>query len=151
MVHIKTNLKNNKINKLSSACFRSINQCVNKPHITKIPLVIAPYTFFLFKLIFIGVQLLYNVLLVSAVQQSESAIPKHVTPPFWISFPFRSPQCIKQSCLCYTHYVLINYLFYTQYQQCVNPSLLLPPTTHISLFVSIYLFSSPVSLFLLCK
>ena len=37
------------------------------------------------KLIFIGVQLLYNVVLVSAVQQSESAICIH-TSPF-----FRSP------------------------------------------------------------
>ena len=40
----------------------------------------------------IGVQLLYNVVLVSIAQQSESVIRIHIPPPFWISFPFRSPQ-----------------------------------------------------------
>ena len=34
---------------------------------------------------------------VSAVQQSESAICFHISPLFWVSFPFRSPQ----SFLCY--------------------------------------------------
>ena len=33
----------------------------------------------IFKLIFIGVQLLYNAVLVSAVQQSEAAIHKHIS------------------------------------------------------------------------
>ena len=40
----------------------------------------------------IGVYLLHNVVLVYAVQQSESAIPVRRSPLFWISFPFRSPQ-----------------------------------------------------------
>ena len=44
---------------------------------------------------FIGVELLYNVVLVSTVQQSESAIRRHISPPFWISFPLRSPQNIE--------------------------------------------------------
>ena len=35
----------------------------------------------------IGVELLYNVALVSAVQPSDSAICIHVSPPSWISFP----------------------------------------------------------------
>ena len=39
---------------------------------------------FTFKSIFVGVELLYNVALVSAVQQSESAICIHVSLPFWI-------------------------------------------------------------------
>ena len=39
--------------------------------------------------------MLYNVVLVSAVQQSESAIYTHISPLFWISFPFRSPQIIE--------------------------------------------------------
>ena len=56
----------------------------------------------LFFKIFIGVYLVYNAVLVSAVQQSESAIRIHISPLFWISFPSRSPQCIKQSFLCYT-------------------------------------------------
>ena len=42
--------------------------------------------------IFIGVELLYTAVSVSAVQQSESAIRIHISPLFWISFPLRSPQ-----------------------------------------------------------
>ena len=41
---------------------------------------------------FIGVLLLYNGVFVSAVQQSESAIRIHISPPSWISLPPRSPQ-----------------------------------------------------------
>ena len=40
---------------------------------------------------FIGVWLVYGVLLVSTVDQSEAALPVQVSPPFWISLPFRSP------------------------------------------------------------
>ena len=57
---------------------------------------------FFFKLIFIGVQLLYNVVLVSTVQQNASAMHIHISPLFWISFPLRSPQSIKQGSLCST-------------------------------------------------
>ena len=39
----------------------------------------------------IGVQLLYNVVLVSAVQQSESAICIHISPPSWTSLPPHTP------------------------------------------------------------
>ena len=45
-----------------------------------------------FPLIFIGVELPYNVVSVFAVQQSESAIHTHISPLFWTSFPFRSPK-----------------------------------------------------------
>ena len=64
---------------------------------------------------FIGVQLLYKVVLVSAVQQSESTILSiyvyniHISLPFWISFPFPSSQGIEESFLWYTvgaHYLL---------------------------------------------
>ena len=69
-------------------------------------------------------------MLVSAGQQNESALHIHISPLFWISFPFRSAQCIKPSSRCYTvcsHY----FLFYTQYQQyiCVQPHLPVPPTS----------------------
>ena len=55
-------------------------------------------------LFFFGVQLLYNVVLVSAVQQSESAICLHMSAPTWISHPHpsRSSQSTKLSSLCYT-------------------------------------------------
>ena len=43
-------------------------------------------------LIFFGVQLLYNVVLISAVQQSESVIRIHISPLFWVYCLFRSPQ-----------------------------------------------------------
>ena len=36
--------------------------------------------------------MLYNVVLFYAVQWSESDIHIHISPLFWISFPFRSPQ-----------------------------------------------------------
>ena len=48
---------------------------------------------FCFKLIFIGVPLLYNAVLVSAVQQSGSATRVHL---FWISVRFRSPRSTEQ-------------------------------------------------------
>ena len=36
-------------------------------------------------------------MLVSAAQQNKSAIHTHTSSPFQISFPFRSPQSVKQS------------------------------------------------------
>ena len=33
--------------------------------------------------------------LVSAVQQSESALHIHISPVSWISFPFRSPESVE--------------------------------------------------------
>ena len=44
-----------------------------------------------------GAQLLYNVVLVSAVQQSQSGIHKHISPLFWTCLPFRSPQSMQCS------------------------------------------------------
>ena len=41
--------------------------------------------------------LLYNVVLVSAIQQSESVTHIHISPLFKISFPFRSPQSTEQN------------------------------------------------------
>ena len=54
------------------------------------PLNTLQTAFFFFKLVCIGVYLLYNVVLVSAVQQSESAIRAHASPHFGISFSRRS-------------------------------------------------------------
>ena len=55
-----------------------------------------------FQLIFIGVWLLYSVVVVSAVQQSESSPHMHIFPLFWIYFTFSLPQSIELSSLCYT-------------------------------------------------
>ena len=46
----------------------------------------------LLKLIFIGVELLYNVALVYAVQPSESVAYVHVSPSLYSSLLVRSPQ-----------------------------------------------------------
>jgi len=43
-----------------------------------------------------------TLLLVSTVQQSESAIHIHTSASFWTFFVFRSPQSIRDSSLCYT-------------------------------------------------
>ena len=48
----------------------------------------------------VEVELLYNVVLVSAAQQSESAICTHMSTLFWISFPFRSPPSAEESSRC---------------------------------------------------
>ena len=47
------------------------------------------------KKFFIGVQLPYNVVLVSSVWKGESTIHTHISPLFLISFPFRSAQSTK--------------------------------------------------------
>ena len=88
--------------------------------------------FFISKHFFIGVQLLYNVVLISTVQQSESAICIHISSLFWISFPFRSPQRTEQSSLCYTvgfHQLSILYIVSIVYIcQSQSPNLShLPP------------------------
>ena len=46
--------------------------------------------------------MLSGIVLISLVQESESAIWIHMSPLFWTSFPSRSPQYIKQSSLSYT-------------------------------------------------
>ena len=94
---------------------------------------------FFFFLTFIGLQLLYNVVLVSTVQLSESAIRIHISSLFWISFSFRSPQSIEQSSLCYTvgsHKLSILYIvsiLYICQSQYPNSSHLprLPPLVSI--------------------
>ena len=57
---------------------------------------------FFFFLNVIGVELIYNVVLVSGVQQSASVIHIHIFILFQILFPYRSLQSIEWSSLCYT-------------------------------------------------
>lgn len=59
-------------------------------YILIISIKMVEYVFF--TLILIGVELLYNVLLVSTVQLNESAVCIHIFHCFWISVPVRSPQ-----------------------------------------------------------
>ena len=53
-----------------------------------IPFPLTPSFFF------IGVQLLFYIILTSAVQHSELATHIHISTLLWISFPFMSPQTI---------------------------------------------------------
>ena len=46
--------------------------------------------------------MIYNVVLVSSVQQSESVIHIHIFTLFQILFPDRLLQSIEESSLCYT-------------------------------------------------
>ena len=64
--------------------------------------VMPLFLFFSKKLISIGVYLVYNVVVISAVQQSKSVICIHIPHLFQASFPFRSLQSTEQSSLCYT-------------------------------------------------
>ena len=80
---------------------------------------------------FIEVQFLYNVVLVSAVQQSESAICLPKSPLFRISFPFRPLralqviQSIEQCSLCSTvHSLQLSILYIVVY---INPNLPIRP------------------------
>ena len=46
--------------------------------------------------------MIYNVVLVSAIQQSESVTHIDISALFKILFPYRSLQSIEKSSLCYT-------------------------------------------------
>ena len=65
------------------------------------------------KLIFIGVQLIYNVVLVSAVQQSESA-KLYIYPRFFRFFSHIGHYRVLSRVPCAIPQVLISYLFYIQ-------------------------------------
>ena len=56
--------------------------------------------------LFFGVQLLYNVVFYSSVQQRESAIHIRRSPLFWISFSFRSPESTEYRVPCAIQWVL---------------------------------------------
>ena len=102
---------------------------------------------------FIEVQLFYNVVLVSALQQSESAsrIPIFpLVPPSHLplSHPSQSSQSTELSSLHYT--AGSHYLFHTWSCIHVSPNLPTHPTS-LPPTVSTRLFSASVSLFLPCK
>ena len=106
--------------------------------------------FYLFQFIFIGVCLIYNAVLVSGVQQSESTVHIHI-PTFLLDyFPYRSLQSIEQSSLYYPecpYQLFILYIVVCIFQ-CQSPNLSLPPPY---LLVTIRLFSTSVTLFLFCR
>ena len=81
-----------------------------------------------FKKIIIGIQLIYNVVLASGVQQNDSVIHIHMSPPpfFKILFPYKPLQGIEQSSLCYTagfYQLFILYIVLCSQSQSPNLSL----------------------------
>ena len=68
--------------------------------ISPFPSPLCPHVCAIHLCLCIGVQLIYNVLLVSTIQQSESII--HISTLFQILFPNRLLQSTEQSYLCYT-------------------------------------------------
>ena len=54
----------------------------------------------------------FTMLLVSALQQRESAIHIRISPHFWISFPFRSPQSTEFPVL-YSRFSLVTYFIHS--------------------------------------
>ena len=71
----------------------------------------------------------FQCVLVSTVQQSESAIRIHMSP--FLGFPSHLGHHRTSSrAPCVIQQVVVSYLFYTQYQECiyVNPNLPIPPT-----------------------
>ena len=93
---------------------------------------------------FIEVQLIYNVVLVSGVQHSESAICTHMAPLYQFLFLYRS-LLSTVLVLCSKSLLVIYFLFYIQQCVYVDPSLpiYLSP---LSLLVAISLFSTYVTI-----
>ena len=87
-------------------------------------------------------RLLYNVMLISTVQQSESAMCIHISPLFRISFPFRSPQSIVVFRVLYSRFSLVTYFIHRIDSVYVSPNLPAHPTLPP--------FSLGVHSFLLC-
>ena len=102
---------------------------------------------FYFNFFFIGVQLLYNVALLSAVQQSESAVCIHVSPPSWtphshpLSGSSRSPKLSTLCCMAGSHWLssLHRAVHIHQFQS--------PSSSHPSSCPSIHLCSPHLGLY----
>ena len=95
--------------------------------------------FFLFLLISMELELMYNVTLVSTAQQSDSAIHTYTTL-FWTSFLFRSPQSIEQSSLAFAvgfHQLSISYTVSVGAYMSV-PSFQFIPSSAFSLSIHVF-------------
>ena len=85
----------------------------------------------LYFLFYVGIQLVYNVVLVSSVQQSESVIC------IFILFRLLSRidyYIILSRIPCAVHQVLVDFLFYIYLCMCINPKLLIYPLPYVSCF-----------------
>ena len=87
-------------------------------------------SFIYFLKICIGVQLIYNVVLVSGVQQSESVIYIHISTLFQILFPYRPLQSTEQSSLCSTVSAYQLSVLYIVVYMCQSNLPIQPTTTN---------------------
>ena len=93
----------------SSSCWQDSVPCGG----TEVPLSQpSPKSFFFFLLIFIGVQLIYNVVLVSGVQQKVTQLYIYMYPLFFRFFSHIGHYRILGRVPCAVQQVLISYLFY---------------------------------------
>ena len=93
---------------------------------------------------FIGVYLIYNFVLISGVQQSESVIHTHIFFLFQILFPYRLLQNIEFPVL-YSRSLLVIYFIYSSVCMLI-PSSRFIPSHDVSPLVTISLFSISVRL-----
>ena len=106
------------------------------------------YSFVYFFKKIIGIQLTYNVVLLSGVQKNESVKHKHIPILFQIIFPYRSLQGIEYISLCYTVGPCYSFILYIAVCICQSqaPVLSLPPSVsplvNISLVFEIFEFVS---------
>ena len=115
------------------------------------PMSTGKHLIFFKLLFFIEVQLIYNVVLVSAVQHSDSdrQIDRYSFSEYFLL------QIITKLSLvpCVLQQILVGNVFYIQ--KCiliyVNPSLLIYPFSLSSLLIPIHLFYMSLGLFLFCK
>ena len=96
--------------------FPAVHVCIScLPNSTVSSLNLTIHLFnkhFLISLInFYWIRVASKVVSVSIVQQSESAIPTHIAPLFWIFFSFRSPQSALISDYTGTTWPSMNSLF----------------------------------------
>ena len=81
--------------------------------------------FFLF-LIVITMQLMYSVVLVSSIQQSESVKSIHISTLFKILFPYRSQKSNEQSSVLYSRSLLAIYFIYSSVYMSIPTFQLIP-------------------------
>ena len=105
-------------------------------------------TFSFIKKFFIGVHLLYNVLSISGVQQSGSAICIQISLLFWISFLFRSSQSTEFPVLYSRFSLVIHIHIHSSLYVSILMFQIYPSLTPVSPLVTRNPFSTPMTLFL---
>ena len=93
-------------------------------------------------LFYIGVQLIYNVVLVSGVQQSDLVIHTHISILFGDSISHIGYYKVLSRVPCAIQQVLVDYLFYIQWCVYVNPNFL---SVQFNRIKNIHIVVQPIS------